>query len=146
MDMENKLDLKYELNRMLYELIDNNDKLEKIVATILSDYVNGLYHIMFLHKLEIKGNHLLKLYEKSCNSNIYLLMLTLNMMEKATFSISEINDNLNLDNPISFVSDISDDVLEPKFYNFLDEHKDFLEKQHEIFKKKLRETKTSKKL
>ena len=41
---------------------------------------------------------------------------------------------------------ISDDVLEPKFYNFLDEHKDFLEKQHEIFKKKLRETKTSKKL
>lgn len=144
--MENKLDLKYELNRMLYELIDNNDKLEKIVATILSDYVNGLYHIMFLHKLEIKGNHLLKLYEKSCNSNIYLLMLTLNMMEKATFSISEINDNLNLDNPISFVSDISDDVLEPKFYNFLDEHKDFLEKQHEIFKKKLRETKTSKKL
>jgi len=144
--MENKLDLKYELNRMLYELIDNNDKLEKIVATILSDYVNGLYHIMFLHKLEIKGNHLLKLYEKSCNSNIYLLMLTLNMMEKATFSISEINDNLNLDNPISFVSDISDDVLEPKFYNFLDEHKEFLEKQHEIFKKKLRETKTSKKL
>lgn len=144
--MENKLDLKYELNRMLYELIDNNDKLEKIVATILSDYVNGLYHIMFLHKLEIKGNHLLKLYEKSCNSNIYLLMLTLNMMEKATFSISEINDNLNLDNPISFVSDISDDVLEPKFYNFLDKHKEFLEKQHEIFKKKLQETKTSKKL
>lgn len=54
--MENKLNLKFELDRMLYELIDNDDKLEKVVATILGDYEKGIYHIMFLYELDIKGN------------------------------------------------------------------------------------------
>lgn len=142
--MENKLNLKFELDRMLYELIDNDDKLEKVVATILGDYEKGIYHLMFLYELNIKGKRLLKLYENCCNSNIYILMLTLNMMEKATFSISDINDNLNMDNPISFVNDINDDVLEPKFYNTLDEHKDFFKQEYNTFKKKLEEAKNNK--
>lgn len=129
---------------MLYDLIDNDDNVLKVLEAIFGDYVKGIYHIMFLHRLNIKGKRLLKLYENCCNSNIYILMLTLNMMEKATFSISDINDNLNMDNPISFVNDINDDVLEPKFYNTLDEHKDFLKQEYNTFKQKLEEAKTSK--
>ena len=129
---------------MLYDLIDNDDNVLKVLEAIFGDYVKGIYHIMFLHRLNIKGKRLLKLYEDSCNSNNYLLLLTLNMMEKATFSLTEINDNLNLDKPISFVNNITDEVLEPKFFNKLDEHKDFIEQEYNTFKKKLEEAKTSK--
>lgn len=142
--MKYNLNLEFELDRMLYDLIDNNDNVLKVLEGIFGDPLNGIYHIMFLHRLNIKGKRLLKLYENSCDSNNYLLLLTIKMMEKATFSLTDINDNLDLEAPIPFVNDITDEVLEPIFFNKLDEHKDFLNQEYNIFKKKLEEAKTSK--
>ena len=47
------------------------------------------------------------------------------------------SSNLNLDEPICFVDEIKDEILEPVFFNRLNEHKDFLKKQKKIFKEKL---------
>ena len=53
------------------------------------------------------------------------------------YIIFEIFENLNLDEPICFVDEIKDEILEPVFFNRLNEHKDFLKKQKKIFKEKL---------
>ena len=125
-----------EFNRKINTLVENDPVLEYVVYKTLGNY-NGTFHILFMYELNIKGKYLKKLYEKCCNNNIYIFFLTLNMIEKATFSIFEIFENLNLDEPICFVDEIKDEILEPMFFNRLNEHKDFLKKKKKIFKEKL---------
>jgi len=136
----------FEIDKILNDLSNNNLELYKLATTILSDYYHGLYHVLFLQRIGIKGDYLEKLFKNCCKSNKYLLFLTISMMECGTYSLTEIFDNLNLDNPISFVNDYTEECLEPKFFNKLNEHKEYCNNQYEIFKKKLQEEKTSKKL
>ena len=126
-----------ELTKIFDELKNGDNSLDILLTKIFSEYHNGLYHILFLHRLNIKGIYLKKLYEECCKSNYYWFLLTLNMIEEATFSITEIFENLNLDKPIPFISDISDEVLNPAFYNKLGEYKDYCDEQHIKFQKQL---------
>ena len=126
-----------ELTKIFDELKNGDNSLDILLTKIFSEYHNGLYHILFLHRLNIKGIYLKKLYEECCKSNYYLFLLTLNMIEKATFSITEIFNNLNLDKPIPFISDINDKVLKPAFYNKLDKHKEYCDEQHIKFQNEL---------
>lgn len=132
-----KKDTIIELTKIFDELKNGDNSLDILLTKVFSEYHNGLYHILFLHRLNIKGIYLKKLYEECCKSNYYLFLLTLNMIEKATFSITEIFENLNLDKPIPFISDISDEVLKPTFYNKLDVHKEYCDEQHIKFQKQL---------
>ena len=126
-----------ELTKIFDELKNGDNSLDILLTKIFSEYHNGLYHILFLHRLNIKGIYLKKLYEECCKGDYYLFLLTLSMIEKATFSITEIFNNLNLDKPIPFISDINDEVLKPAFYNKLDKNKEYCDKQHIKFQNQL---------
>ncbi len=142
--MRNVID---EFNKKINILIENDSTLEYVVYKTLGNY-NGHFHILFMYELNLKGKYLKKLYEKCCNSDFRLFLLTINMIEKATFSIFEIFENLNLDEPICFINDINDEVLKPSFFNKLNEHKEFCQSQEKIFNDKLmkRLNKKSKKI
>ena len=109
--MRNVID---EFNKKINILIENDSTLEYVVYKTLGNY-NGHFHILFMYELNLKGKYLKKLYEKCCNSDFRLFLLTIKsikliirgikdnmiikdllIMDKKNIIINEINDNISV--------------------------------------------------
>lgn len=65
----------------------------------------GCRNMFFCDKINVRGARLFDLYNKCCKGDFNIFRRTLVMIKTGVYSLDEVNKNLDLDTPISFVVD-----------------------------------------
>lgn len=131
-----------EYQKIINNLTEKRNDLLEIVTTIQSDYSKGLFHILFLNELNIKGELLEKFHYVCCEGDQLKTILTLNMLEAGIFDLYDILKNIYSKEPIPFFnSDINnvENPFDPTFYNNLKKQHLFCNLQKNDFRKRLKD-------
>ena len=129
---------------MIQIMSENNPGALTIVMRMLSnsDLASSL---LLCDSFDIRGTHLYVLFNNCCNNDTNKFKRTLTMFKSGVFTQSEIDDNLELDNPIPFIDDnLGIDNLPSYYEPFTDKHpkwKEFCLKNRKVFLEKLSEAK-----
>lgn len=130
-----------EYQKIVENLTEKRNDLLEIVTIIQSDYSKGLFHILFLNELNIKGDLLKKFYYVCCEGDRLKVLLTLNMLEAGIFDLYDILRNINLEEPLPFFNQkigSDENPLDPTFYNYLKKQNLFCILQRSDFRERLK--------
>ncbi|MBO4600728.1 MAG: hypothetical protein J5634_00615 [Bacilli bacterium] len=86
-------------------LSQNNPGAKIIVEKMLNDE-NLAEYITVCDDLDIRGSKLCLLYSDCCKNNDYNFQITLYLFQQGVFTKEDVTENLSLDKPIPFLSDL----------------------------------------